>query len=96
MVPSEILAKQHYQSALELFKGLNFKIALLSSKRQEANFELPKLKKKTEEISQTADLIIGTQSLIQDGVHFKKLALVVVDEQHRFGVNQRQEILKKY
>lgn len=96
MVPSEILAKQHYQSALELFKRLNFKIALLSSKRQEANFELPKTKKKkTEEISQTADLIIGTQSLIQDGVHFKKLALVVVDEQHRFGVNQRQEILKK-
>lgn len=50
MVPSEILAKQHYQSALELFKGLNFKIALLSSKRQEANFELPKLKRKLKKL----------------------------------------------
>ncbi|MFA7365356.1 MAG: ATP-dependent DNA helicase RecG [Patescibacteria group bacterium] len=97
MAPTEILATQHYKSSLDFFKKYNFKIALLTSQKKEANFDILTKKKKeiTEYICKNADLIIGTHSLIQEGVNFKNLSLVVVDEQHRFGVSQRQEILKK-
>ncbi len=96
MAPTEILSKQHYQTTLELFKDFPFKVGLITSKKQMANFELTGLKKQwAQEISQKADIIIGTHSLIQEKIKFKKLSLVIVDEQHRFGVNQRQEIISK-
>lgn len=97
MAPTEILASQHYKTALKLLEKYKFKIALLSSQKKEANFEFSaKNKKGIQKIfCQEADLIIGTHSLISENVHFKNLSLVIVDEQHRFGVSQRQEILKK-
>ncbi|PKM91666.1 ATP-dependent DNA helicase RecG [Candidatus Falkowbacteria bacterium HGW-Falkowbacteria-1] len=97
MAPTEILATQHYKTALKLLEKYNFKIALLSSQKKESNFELLSKNKKDIQqiICQQADLIIGTHSLISENIHFKNLSLVVIDEQHRFGVSQRQEILKK-
>jgi len=96
MAPTEILAKQHYNSFLNFFKNNNFKIALLTSKKQLTNFNLITSKKdQTREITKEADIIIGTHSLIQDKIKFRRLGLVVIDEQHRFGVNQREEIISK-
>ncbi len=85
MVPTEILANQHYNEALELFKGTKMNIALITSslKKTERN-------KVVKDLAEgKIDLIIGTQSLIQDDITFSNLGLVITDEQHRFGVNQR-------
>ena len=89
MVPTEILAKQHYEDALKLFKNTDMKICLLTSsvKKSEKN----KLYKQIKE--GTIDFIIGTQSLIQEELTYNNLGLIITDEQHRFGVRQR-EILK--
>ena len=86
MVPTEILANQHYHEALKLFKDENIKIALLTSNitKKEKQQIYEDLK------SGNIDLIIGTQSLIQENVIFANLGLVITDEQHRFGVNQRK------
>lgn len=96
MAPTEILAKQHYMNALKLFDDFGLKIGLITAKNKIANFPLEKKKAETAlEIAQKADLVFGTHSLIQEKIKFKKLSLVIVDEQHRFGVNQRQEIIEK-
>lgn len=89
MVPTEILAKQHYESALELFKNTDMEVILLTSSisKRERNKILKDIS------GGKANFIIGTQSLIQDEVVYKKLGLIIADEQHRFGVNQRK-ILK--
>ena len=86
MVPTEILANQHYQEATKLFKNTKMNIELLTSNttKKEKERIYSELKEgKT-------NLIIGTQSLIQDDVEFNNLGLVITDEQHRFGVNQRK------
>lgn len=83
MVPSEILAEQHYHSLSKILKKYRLKILLLTSGH--------KAKNQTE--IWDADIIIGTQALIQDRVKFRDLALVIVDEQHRFGVKQRGRLL---
>jgi ATP-dependent DNA helicase RecG len=80
MVPTEILAQQHFQTITKLLQPYNFKISLLTSSHPDKT-------------AAEADIIIGTQSLIQNKVNFKNLALAIVDEQHRFGVKQRQKIL---
>ncbi len=80
MVPTEILASQHFNYLNKLFKGYGFKIALLTHSHKEAGAD-------------EADIIIGTHALIQKNVRFKDLALAIVDEQHRFGVGQRRKIL---
>lgn len=97
MAPTEILAIQHYHTVLKLFKNYNFKMTLLTSQKKESNFEINVKNKKeiSQVICQEADLVIGTHSLISENIQFKNLSLVIVDEQHRFGVNQRQEVLKK-
>lgn len=81
MVPTEILAEQHFNSLSKILQNYNFKIELLTHSH----------KSKT---AAEADIIIGTQALIQDTVKFDNLALVIVDEQHRFGVKQRQRLLE--
>jgi ATP-dependent DNA helicase RecG len=92
MAPTEILATQHYQNLLKLLSEANVKIALLSGSQAEANFDLPKGKNNRRElIINEAEIIVGTQALIQN-YNIPKLALVVVDEQHRFGVKQRQKL----
>lgn len=92
MAPTEILAAQHYQNLTKMLGAFNVKLALLTGSQAEANFELPKNKQeRRDKIIQEAEIIIGTQALIQD-YNIPKLALVIVDEQHRFGVKQRQKL----
>ena len=91
MAPTEILASQHYEQALNIFSKSKMKIELLTS-------STPKNKKNTilQELEEgKIDLIIGTQTLIQENVKFNKLGLVITDEQHRFGVNQRDSLKNK-
>lgn len=91
MVPTEILAQQHYQSLAELLHSFEVNIALLtgSTKTKERQQILTDLK------SGELDIIIGTHALIQDEVDFAHLGLVITDEQHRFGVNQRKVLREK-
>lgn len=91
MAPTEILALQHYQSFLTLFKNINIRAALLtgSLKAREKKQIYEKIK------NNQVDIIIGTHALIQEGLEFYNLGLVVTDEQHRFGVNQRANLKNK-
>lgn len=85
MAPTEILAVQHYEEAKKIFSKYKLNITLLTSSTSNKD-------KKTiyEELENgKINLIIGTQALIQENVKYKKLGLVITDEQHRFGVNQR-------
>ena len=121
MAPTEILAKQHFQTAAKLLKPFKIKIALLTGKddkiiSQKLGHEtkegyMPdtleisrakilekakgKLNSKTKQLEVDIDLLIGTHSLIQDKVKFGKLGLVVIDEQHRFGVEQRARLVAR-
>ena len=91
MGPTEILAKQHYELAKETFKNLNLKIDFLSGKT-----EYKKRKNIMGNIiNGKTDLLIGTHALFQKKINFKKLGLVVIDEQHKFGVKQRSDLAKK-
>lgn len=89
MAPTEILAKQHYATLFKLLKPYSFNIQFLSGSVTASVKDgvIGQLK------AGTLDLIIGTHSIIQEGVGFKNLGLAVIDEQHRFGVKQR-DILK--
>ena len=91
MAPTEILAFQHYDSFSKLFENTDINIALLTGSTK------PKEKKeiKAALADGSIDLVIGTHALIQDDVEFRDLALVVTDEQHRFGVEQRASLAKK-
>ena len=91
MGPTGILAKQHYELAKKIFKDVNFKINFLTGKT-EANNRKEILNKL--ETGKT-DLLIGTHALFQKKINFKKLGLVIIDEQHKFGVKQRSELAKK-
>lgn len=91
MAPTEILASQHYESFQKLLSDFGIRVGFLSGRLT---------KKKREEMyallaEQKIDIVIGTHALIQEGVHFAKLGLVVTDEQHRFGIDQRAELEKK-
>jgi ATP-dependent DNA helicase RecG len=91
MAPTEILAEQHYLKARELFDPLGVKVTYLSGGQK--GREAAAIK---EEIAAGKfQLAIGTHALIQEDVAFKNLGLVVIDEQHRFGVKQRAELKKK-
>lgn len=91
MVPTEILAVQHYNEALKLFSKTKMRIALLTSNtaKKDKQSIIEDLK------NGTIDLIIGTQSLIQENIAFSNLGLIITDEQHRFGVNQRKKFKNK-
>ena len=103
MAPTEILAKQHFKEISKLLLKYKIRIALLTGK--EDKIIAQKLKGEVIEISRKKllektlngeiDLLIGTQTLIQDKVKFQKLGLVIIDEQHRFGVNQRAKLCKE-
>lgn len=91
MVPTEILATQHYETMKEILKDLNVNIALLTG-------SLPKNKKDLihEELKfGKIDMVVGTHALIQEEVVYKNLGLVITDEQHRFGVLQRTSLQNK-
>jgi ATP-dependent DNA helicase RecG len=91
MAPTEILAEQLYNVISYWTFGLNVNVALLTSDiKQSLKYKILK------DLSEgKIDLIIGTHALIVEDVKFKKLGLVIIDEQHRFGVNQRALLLKK-
>jgi len=93
MAPTEILAKQHFKNLKKLFKQFKLKIGLLTG--QDCKISEKKVSKK-EFLKQTnkgnIDIVIGTHALIQENVKFEKLALVILDEQHRFGVEQRAHL----
>ena len=91
MAPTEILAQQHYFNLIELLTPFEVRISLLIG-------SLPNRQKQQiqQEIATgNVDLVIGTHALIQEGVQFKRLGLVVIDEQHRFGVLQRGHLIAK-
>lgn len=89
MVPTEILAEQHFESLSQLFPEL--KLALLTGSMKTAERKETLL---AIELGQV-DMVIGTHALIQDGVQYHRLGLVIVDEQHRFGVAQRRILREK-
>ena len=90
MVPTEILARQHYIFSSNFFSS-DFKIELLSGKTDYLNRK--KILKDLED--NKVNLIIGTHALFQKKIIFKKLGLIIIDEQHKFGVNQRKELSDK-
>ncbi|MFA5023973.1 MAG: ATP-dependent DNA helicase RecG [Patescibacteria group bacterium] len=79
MAPTEILAEQHFATVTKFLAPYNFKISLLTASKKSATYK-------------NSDIIIGTHALIQKNINFNNLALVIVDEQHRFGVSQRQKL----
>jgi len=91
MAPTEILARQHYDNMINLFKDTNIKVGLLVGSLKKS--EKDKVNKQL--ISGDIDIVVGTHALISDGVEFKNLGLVITDEQHRFGVNQRSNLQNK-
>lgn len=91
MAPTEILANQHFHSLRELLQGLNVKIALLTGNTKAADRRAMHAALQSGEM----DILIGTHALIEDEVKFKNLGFVVIDEQHRFGVEQRSKLWKK-
>jgi ATP-dependent DNA helicase RecG len=91
MAPTEILANQHFEGIVELLKGMNLNVQLLTgsvktAKRREIHEQLE---------NGELDILIGTHALIEDKVKFQKLGFVVIDEQHRFGVQQRSKLWRK-
>ena len=91
MVPTEVLAKQHYKSLEESAEQFGFQVSLLvgsmTAKEKREAYERIKTHK--------TDIIIGTHALIQEKVEYDRLGLVITDEQHRFGVKQREALMSK-
>lgn len=89
LAPTAILATQHAESLAELLEPLGVRLALLTGNTKHK----PELKKRIKEGE--VDLVVGTHALLTDDTEFKNLALTIIDEQHRFGVAQRQKLLEK-
>lgn len=91
LAPTEILASQHAETLLKLLKPFNLKVGLLTG-----SVKGKKRQNLLEAISSgEINLVVGTHAIIQSTVKFNKLGLVIIDEQHRFGVEQRQKLLQK-
>src|SRR5476649_255900 len=90
LVPTTLLAEQHFQNFTDRFSAFPVRIAELS------RFRSPKEVAKTVEALQAGaiDIVIGTHKLIQKDIRFKNLGLVIIDEEHRFGVRQKEELKK--
>jgi len=94
LAPTEILAQQHFKEINKLLSGFNLHIGLLTSAENKIEDKAIKRSEFTERVKNgKLDIVIGTHALIQKNIKFKNLALVIVDEQHRFGVEQRAELL---
>lgn len=91
MAPTEILARQHYQSIASLLKDDLAKVAILTGNTTKKQRTLLHEQLESGEI----DILVGTHALIEDKVRFKNLGVVVIDEQHRFGVEQRAKLWRK-
>lgn len=86
MAPTEILAEQHYANICSYLKGLDVKVIICTANRKNKLTYIPRSE---------ADIIVGTHAIIQENISFEALGLVVIDEQHRFGVLQRASLRKK-
>ena len=91
MAPTEILANQHFIGISELLRNMDIKVALLTGSTKKAE----RTRIHDGLLSGEIDLLIGTHALLEDTVQFKNLGLVVIDEQHRFGVAQRAKMWRK-
>jgi ATP-dependent DNA helicase RecG len=91
MAPTEILAKQHFNTITRMLSGIDLKVRLLtgSSRKSERKLTDESLR------DNTLNILIGTHALIEENVVFSKLGLVIIDEQHRFGVEQRAKLWEK-
>lgn len=90
LAPTEILAVQHFNTIMKLSKGLEINIdIMLSSNRKNRNFQIEKL------LLGKTQILVGTHAILEDEIKFKNLGLVIIDEQHRFGVMQRLKFIKK-
>lgn len=89
MAPTEILARQHYQNLLKIMEPLDVRMGLLLGAMTPKQKTLAQAKIALGEV----DIVVGTQALIQDSVTFQHLGLAVIDEEHRFGVEQRRKLL---
>lgn len=91
MAPTELLAKQHYHNLKKLFQDVDIQIDILYSSRKGKEKKELLQRLKDHEI----DILVGTHALFQDDVEFYHLGLVIADEQHRFGVDQRRKLIEK-
>ena len=91
MVPTEVLAEQHYETFCEMFDPLQVRVGLLTGSMTAAE----KRDMQAQIAAGEIDIVVGTQALIQDKVEYKDLAMIVTDEQHRFGVRQRESFYAK-
>ena len=91
MAPTEILARQHYESLVGMLKGELVNVAILTGSTTKKQRTVLHQQLESGEI----DILVGTHALIEDKVQFKNLGLVVIDEQHRFGVEQRAKLWRK-
>ncbi len=91
MAPTEILANQHFKSITEFFKPFGFNVSILTGSMSSKE----KLLVKNSIKNGNTDVVIGTHALIQSDVEFQKIGLVITDEQHRFGVKQRNKLTEK-
>lgn len=82
MAPTQILANQHFKTLTELFEKYKIRVSLVTSQKKELSIG-------------STDIFVGTHALIESKIGFSKVALVVIDEQHRFGVEQRTHLVKK-
>ncbi|AHH03577.1 ATP-dependent DNA helicase recG [Borrelia nietonii YOR] len=91
MVPTDLLARQHYNNLANILKDFNISIAFLtgSLKKRDRDEVLEKIQ------SGTYSLVIGTHAIFSQGTKFKRLAYIIIDEQHKFGVDQREELKNK-
>ncbi len=91
MAPTEILAKQHYETIVSLLRDMNISVKLLTGSSAGS------LRKEIKEslLDESLNILIGTHALIEDNVQFGRLGLVIIDEQHRFGVEQRARLWRK-
>lgn len=91
MAPTEILAQQHFAGLSELLQGTNVRIELLTGTTKKAQRKILH----EDLLNGKIDILVGTHALIEDVVQFKSLGIVIIDEQHRFGVAQRAKLWKK-
>lgn len=92
MMPTELLAMQQYENIKNALKMYNLSISLLTSSIKNSEKEDIKYRLENGRIN----IIVGTHALLEDNVRFFKLGLVIIDEQHKFGVNQRKKLISKY
>ena len=96
MAPTEVLALQHYEKISKLFKDFDVTVALITRTKKIIQGESATKAKAYKKIEQgEVDVVIGTHAIIAEDIRFKEIGLAIIDEQHRFGVEQRKLLIKK-